>query len=306
MKGFFCELGGGFFHSLPFHSIKKKEMQYLKSDKLYIQRARKVFPILVRQAQIGQKIYYSDLAKEVGIPNPRNLNYVLGAIGESINTIADDWEEEIPPIQCIVINKNRGLPGEGFVGFLSNVDEYQKASKSKREEIINMVLSEIFIYPHWEEVLEELDLKPVEWIEPKTKKIVRKLRKKKYQGSDGEGAEHKAFKERIFNNPELVKIKLKIIERYTEYEFLSKDKIDVLFKGKFNWIGIEVKSKKSSPEDVLRGIFQVIKYQSLLKAEQIIEGIEPEYRCVLALEGEIPKELIPIANQLKVEVIEVR
>ncbi|MCB9295539.1 MAG: hypothetical protein H6559_20800 [Lewinellaceae bacterium] len=87
---------------------------------------------------------------------------------------------------------------------------------------------------------------------------------------------------------------------------MSKDKIDVLFKGKFNWIGIEVKSKKSSPEDVLRGIFQVIKYQSLLKAEQIIEGIEPEYRCVLALEGEIPKELIPIANQLKVEVIEVR
>ncbi|MCB9295541.1 MAG: hypothetical protein H6559_20810 [Lewinellaceae bacterium] len=131
-------------------------MQYLKSDKLYIQRARKVFPILVRQAQIGQKIYYSDLAKEVGIPNPRNLNYVLGAIGESINTIADDWEEEIPPIQCIVINKNRGLPGEGFVGFLSNVDEYQKASKSKREEIINMVLSEIFIYPHWEEVLERV------------------------------------------------------------------------------------------------------------------------------------------------------
>ena len=281
-------------------------MQYLKSDKLYIQRARKVFPILVRQAIIGQTIYYSDLAKEVGIPNPRNLNYVLGAIGDSINTIADKWEEEIPPIQCIVINKNKGLPGEGFVGFLSNVDEYQKANKSKREEIINMVLSEIFIYSYWEEVLAELDLEPVEWIKTKTKKIVKKLRKKKYRGSGGEGKEHKAFKERIFENPELVKIKTKIIEKYTEYEFLSKDKIDVLFKGKYKWIGIEVKSKISSPEDILRGIFQVIKYQSLMKAEQIIEGFEPEYRCVLALEGEIPKELIPIANQLKVEVIEVK
>lgn len=279
-------------------------MQYLKSNKLYIQRARKVFPILVRQAQIGQTIYYSDLAKEIGIPNPRNLNYPLGAIGDSINTIANKWKEEIPPIQCIVINKSKGLPGEGFVGFLNNVDEYQKANKSKREDIINMVLSEIYTYPYWEDVLEELELEVAEWIEPKAKKVIKKLRKKKYRGG-GESEEHKSFKNRIFENPELVKVKNKIIDKTTEYEFLSKDKVDVLFKGNSEWIGVEVKSKISPPEDILRGIFQVVKYESLIKAEQIIEGIEPEYRCVLAIEGKTPLELIPIANQLKVEIIEI-
>ncbi len=46
-------------------------------DKLYQLRARVALPILVRQATAQQKITYGDLAEEIGIPNARNLNYVL-------------------------------------------------------------------------------------------------------------------------------------------------------------------------------------------------------------------------------------
>ena len=46
----------------------------LNGEKLYLERAKVTLPYLVRQAKAGQTIYYSDLAKEVGIPNPRNLN----------------------------------------------------------------------------------------------------------------------------------------------------------------------------------------------------------------------------------------
>jgi alkylated DNA nucleotide flippase Atl1 len=49
----------------------------LNGEKLYQKRAKTALPYLVRQAKAGQKIYYSDLAKEIGMPNPRNLNYVL-------------------------------------------------------------------------------------------------------------------------------------------------------------------------------------------------------------------------------------
>ncbi|RZB38250.1 MAG: hypothetical protein SRB2_00596 [Desulfobacteraceae bacterium Eth-SRB2] len=47
----------------------------ISGNKLYQIRARKVLPILVRQAEAGTTIYYSTLAEEIGIPNPRNLNY---------------------------------------------------------------------------------------------------------------------------------------------------------------------------------------------------------------------------------------
>lgn len=55
----------------------------LDGEKLYQERARLTLPYLVRQAKAGQTIYYSDLAEEIDIPNPRNLNYVLGAIGNA-------------------------------------------------------------------------------------------------------------------------------------------------------------------------------------------------------------------------------
>ena len=54
-------------------------------DKLYQQRARVVLPILIRQAFAATPIYYSALAQEAQIPNPRNLNYVLGCIGKPLN-----------------------------------------------------------------------------------------------------------------------------------------------------------------------------------------------------------------------------
>ena len=87
-------------------------------DKLYQQRARTVLPMLVRQAWSGQPIRYEMLAAEAGISNPRNLNYPLGCIGERLDALADEWEEEIPHIQSLVVGKATGLPGDGFDGFL--------------------------------------------------------------------------------------------------------------------------------------------------------------------------------------------
>ena len=94
----------------------------LNGEKLYHERARVTLPYLVRQAKSGQTIYYSDLAKEVGIPNPRNLNYALDSIGNALVTLGENTKTEIPPIQCLVVNKSQGLPGEGISWFISPTD----------------------------------------------------------------------------------------------------------------------------------------------------------------------------------------
>ena len=45
----------------------------ISGDSLYQKRARTALPILVRQAMASEKISYGDLAKELDMPNPRNL-----------------------------------------------------------------------------------------------------------------------------------------------------------------------------------------------------------------------------------------
>lgn len=84
-------------------------------NRIYQQRARATFPILIRQAEAEKSISYSSLAPELGMSNPRNLSYVLGSVGHTIEYLRETWNDHsIPPIQCLVINKNTGLPGEGY------------------------------------------------------------------------------------------------------------------------------------------------------------------------------------------------
>lgn len=85
--------------------------EYLSGDKLYQQRARAALPLLVGQARMRKEIVYSDLAPQLGMSNARNLNYVLGYIGQALQSLSEEWDECIPPIQCLVVSKRTGLPG---------------------------------------------------------------------------------------------------------------------------------------------------------------------------------------------------
>src|SRR5579883_1071077 len=88
-------------------------------DKLFVQRAYKALPVLVRQARAGRPTTYGDLAKEIGIQNWRQLGKVLGYIGEKLMELGEANNKDIPPINCLVVNKDTGLPGEGIGWFLT-------------------------------------------------------------------------------------------------------------------------------------------------------------------------------------------
>jgi hypothetical protein len=107
----------------------------MSGNKLYLERARLTLPYLVRQAKAGQTIYYSNLATEILIPNPRNLNYVLGAIGRALIDLSKRTKTKIPPIQCLVINKRQELPGEGIGWFLSSND-FGKLNKTQKQDVV--------------------------------------------------------------------------------------------------------------------------------------------------------------------------
>ncbi len=129
-------------------------------DKLYQVRARQALPILVRQAMAKQPISYSDLAEEMGMPNPRNLNYVLYSVGETLLELSKQWNEEIPLINYLVINKNTLMPGDGIGYFMNNPAEFKKLQLFQQRTKINVQLQMIYAYKKWNEILQILGLPP--------------------------------------------------------------------------------------------------------------------------------------------------
>ena len=78
-----------------------KAAELIFGDRPYQVRARAALPILVRQVDAREPITYTDLAKELGMPNPRNLNWVLGSIGETLLDLSRKWNETIPLINTL-------------------------------------------------------------------------------------------------------------------------------------------------------------------------------------------------------------
>jgi hypothetical protein len=270
----------------------------LGGDELYQVRARKTLPYLVKQAKAGQTICYSDLAKLIEIPNPRNLNYILGAIGNALLELAEDLGiEEIPPIQCVVVGKNDGLPGEG-VGWFISAKDFAKLPKGQQKIIVDKELAKIYTYQKWDWVLHQLSLEPIDT------EIQDELEKaKKFRGG-GESDSHREFKEFVSKNPSVLGLKHSLKNGSMEYKLPSADTIDVLFDDMGLRIGVEVKSKISGTEDILRGIFQCVKYKHLIEAEQIVNNTLPNCRVLLALEGKLPKKLLVVKNLLGIEVVD--
>ncbi|UCZ75424.1 hypothetical protein LHK94_20960 [Dickeya zeae] len=273
----------------------------LDGNKLYQERARAALPLLVRQAAAAQPIVYSALAEELGMPNPRNLNYVLGSIGQAMVRLSKKWKTKIPPIQCLVVNKKTGLPGEGMDWFLTtkeDKEDFEKLPRRHRHRIIKAELQRIYAYPHWDKVLDELDLEPIKT--DFTDEVI------KAAGGFGgsESAAHKRLKEYVAKNPHVVGLPKSTPDGTTECALPSGDFLDVSFKHKKFWIAVEVKSKVSDHSDIIRGIFQCVKYQAVLNAVLLSESKAQDASAVLVLESVLPTDLRSLCNLLGVEVID--
>ena len=269
----------------------------IHGDKLYQRRARAALPILVRQAWAHQTMFYSDLAGELGMTNPRVLNYPLGAIGNTMLNLAEEMGHDVPPIQALVINKSTALPGEGISWFAPDAARFKSASRRERKFIVDEMLRAIFTYQHWNHVLDALGLDaPTQEPLPPVESVIRR--------GGGEGAEHKALKHRIAENPQLLSLPASLGPGQVEAPQYSGDSVDVFFADNRTWIAVEVKGKSAPSSEILRGLFQCVKYEAVLEAQSKYEGRRLSCEALLALGGSFPRSLAPLRNTLQVRVVD--
>ena len=270
----------------------------ISGDKAYQVRARAALPLLVRQAEAGAPVFYSDLAEELGMSNPRNLNYVLGSIGQSLKLLSKAWKSKVPPIQCLVVNKNTGLPGEGIGWFLVKKEDFSRLPLRQKRSIVEAELQHVFSYPHWQEVLEALELEPI------ASDLTPFVSKAAGGFGGGESEDHKALKAYVAQNPSVIGLGVNTPTGETEFSLPSGDSLDVSFNGKKVWIAAEVKSSISGEGDIVRGLFQCVKYRAVMEAVLLTESRPQNARALLVLESKFPHSLIPLRNMLGVEVVE--
>jgi len=135
--------------------------------KRYQKRAALAMPRLVAQAEREKEITYGDLAALLRMPNPRNLNFVLGSIGRTLWRLSRRWREQIPPFEALVVNQVTRLPGTGGRWFVGGKALLKKSSRYQCK-IIEAEFENIFAYPKWREVLRALELEKVEDSEVET------------------------------------------------------------------------------------------------------------------------------------------
>jgi hypothetical protein len=284
---------------------------YLSGEEKYHLQARLALPILVRQASNGLNatIFYSSLAKELNMPNPRNLNNVLGFIGGALEKLSKDWKQKIPPIQCLVVSKRTGIPGEGIGGFLSKKEEFGKLPRREQKRLVERELIIVRNYKKWEDVLRAFGLSPAlidlskEMSQAESLGSTQESRVSKY-GSGGESAEHKKLKHFVSQNPGILGLPDSVGIGETEKHLRSGDILDVQFFHRHEFIAVEVKSKKSKEADIVRGIFQCSKYVAVLEAQQAADGKQRRGRAILVLEAKFPEKLRPLCNILGTEVLD--
>ncbi|MCA3247362.1 MAG: hypothetical protein ING29_12895 [Azospirillum sp.] len=269
----------------------------ISGKKLYQRRARQALPLLVRQARAGEQIAYSELAEEMGVPNARNLNYVLGSIGQSLELLSQTWQEKVPPIQCLVVNKNTGLPGEGIGWFITKKEEFGRLPRSQQREVVKAELAKVFAYTKWPQVLAALS---VSFAVPKLNSLMNQA--SRYRG--GEGQDHKRLKAYVAAHPELINLSASTPPGTTEEPLPSGDALDVSFQGSNEWVAAEVKPINSPIADILRGLYQCVKYRAVMEAVQATIGKPRAARAVLVLQGQLPPSLIPARNTLGITVFE--
>ena len=215
----------------------------------------KILPYLVQFAKAKKTITYKDLAAKIGAHH-RAMGTALGYVRDEICI-----PKGLPLITCIVVNGNTGLPGESWLpqgtSTLSD-EEYKQEFIRYRDKVM--------AYHGWDALLKELDLPAVDPTIEDLDERGRAYSEYFERTGAGEGEEHLKLKEYVAVHPEAIGLPAESAAQM-EYLFVSGDRADIVIgTGPDTWAIVEIKNGEIG--ELVKGVYQAIKYRTLLQAEK--------------------------------------
>lgn len=260
---------------------------------------KKIIPILVRWAKQGTtNKTYDDLTKELGYKRYSGIGKQLGMVDDVFKRFKELTGEKIPTLNALVKSKSTMLPSPGFSYVYKS---YPNIEDDEKRHLVALLNDDAVHYKYWDWVLSSLGLAPsIDNIQANEKAI----RSGKFYGKGGEGENHKKLKEYVYKHPETLGL-TGIIERKTEYVLLSGDRLDVFFVlNDGSKVAIEVKPSTSPDADVMRGLYQCVKYKAIMDAEDNVHGKKANNRAILVIGGCLSPENQHVRETLGVTVID--
>jgi hypothetical protein len=266
-----------------------------------VAKAGETLQWLVKFAEAHQTVTYGQLSKLIGNVNHRTVvPRILGTIGHSLEKLS----AEIPPIELLVVNQRTKIPGRsGLLGFLIKDKQLLERLSLEDKRLQWEVAKEKIFDWNWRNTLEQFGLSPISITTLPIHQIEAEVEKMCSHGG-GEQDDHRRLKEYIASNPAVIGLK-QLVAGKTEHTILSGDRLDVFFTLPGQWVCVEVKGKNSPDLDLLRGMFQCIKYRAVLEAQRHYSegsGALPTVRVVLALATDLPDDLKRLNQFLGVEI----
>lgn len=259
---------------------------------------RLMLPVMIHWAKTGHDEHtYGDLAHAIGKSKFSGIGHALYSVQEVLNELSDKTNREIPTLNSLCKNAKTMLPSEGFE-FVS--PRYNYLDENGKRIFVEGLDSKAINYPHWDWVLNELNLKEAA---PFTEEQLEAI-KNPHCIHGGEGGEHKTLKEYIRQHPECLKYK-DVAFAETEHLLPSGDRLDVYFElSDGTHIAIEVKPSTSPDQDITRGVFQCVKYYAVMDALRNIECKDYNVKVILVTTGTLTPQNITLAKELDVEYVE--
>ena len=260
---------------------------------------KKMIPILIRWAKQGlAKKTYNDMIKELGYTKYSGIGRQLGNIDSVFKFFTKVSGETIPTLNSLCKKQKTMLPSDGFKVVYST---YPNMSVSEKHIFVMGLDKRAIEYDHWDWVMKSLGLTPSE---VNTEESEMLIRSGSLYGKGGEGDGHKKMKEYIFNHPESIKIR-NVTEKSMEHILLSGDRLDVVFKKKDgSCFAIEVKPSSSPDADIMRGLYQCVKYKTIMDAEDKVHGKKGCNTAILVIGNSLSTENQIVRDVLGVTVIE--
>ena len=90
-----------------------------------------------------------------------------------------------------------------------------------------------------------------------------------------------------------------------EHILLSGDRLDVYFElADGSKVAVEIKPSTSPDADVMRGLYQCVKYKTILDAEDKVHGNKANNSAILVIGGELSPENRKVRDTLGVKALE--
>lgn len=257
-------------------------------------------------------ISYEGLANELllryGEPvqySKQKYGWPLGGAADAAIDIGRQHGMKIPPLSLIVINKSTGLPGRGADQFVYRLNGKNLPIRSpKRRAILIEETARVWGYGtmRWAELEWLIGLEPLP--APAKERADIGLPPKLRNYGAGEGPLHKALKKWVSRNPQKFREFGHFDRGENESALLSGDSVDAMLYGANTRLGVEVKASNASDDELLRGIFQCVKYQATMQAE--VTAYSSRYlpgRCILVSTRTLSKRVKATADALGVRIV---